>query len=170
MGRRRTEFIQSTERIPDKCTSTGIPRSFTQVHTVYRRNPAWHRSGIITSSRRQRKADSILEQHPQSSRKELLCNQKRATSCNIGCKHFRPYLYGKEFNLSTDNASLIWLYKRRDPAHQITRWLEILAAINFNIQRRKKSQAYKCRWPKQKVCRMQTVPEQRKTRRRTNLK
>jgi hypothetical protein len=51
-------------------------------------------------------------------------------------KHFRPYLYGKEFLLRTDHASLQWLYKRRDPSHQIARWLEILAEFRFSLQHR----------------------------------
>ena len=32
---------------------------------------------------------------------------------------FRPYLYGQEFGLRTDHASLLWLYKRTEPSHQV---------------------------------------------------
>ena len=39
----------------------------------------------------------------------------------LAAKHFRPDIYGKKFHLHTDHASLIWLYKRRDPSHQVAR-------------------------------------------------
>lgn len=54
----------------------------------------------------------------------------------LAVKHFGPYLYGRELNLRNDHASLIWLYKRRNPAYQIARWLEILAEIQFSTQHR----------------------------------
>ena len=45
-------------------------------------------------------------------------------------RHFRPYLYGRRFKLRTDHASLQWLCQRREPSHQVARWLEILAEFN----------------------------------------
>jgi hypothetical protein len=39
----------------------------------------------------------------------------------MAVKYFRPYLYGKEFMLRTDHASLQWLYQRREPSHQVAR-------------------------------------------------
>lgn len=52
----------------------------------------------------------------------------------LAVKHLRPYLYGREFDLRANHASLIWLYKSKEPAHQIARWPEMLAESNFNIQ------------------------------------
>ena len=50
--------------------------------------------------------------------------------------HFRPYLYGQKFRLRTDHASLLWLYKRSEPSHQVARWLELLAEFDFRMEHR----------------------------------
>ena len=50
--------------------------------------------------------------------------------------HYRPYLYGKEFRIRTDHASLLWLCRRKMPSAQVARWLEILSEFNFVIEHR----------------------------------
>lgn len=50
--------------------------------------------------------------------------------------HFRPYLYGKEFKIRTDHASLLWLCRRTTPSAQVARWLQILGEFNFVIYHR----------------------------------
>jgi transposase InsO family protein len=52
------------------------------------------------------------------------------------CKHFRSYLYGRQFTLRTDHASLLWLQNRKEPHHQVARWLEILAEFNYKLEHR----------------------------------
>ena len=52
-------------------------------------------------------------------------------------KHFRPYLYGQRFTLRTDHASLMWLCRRQEPAHQIARWLELLSEFQYSTEHRK---------------------------------
>ena len=54
----------------------------------------------------------------------------------LAVKHFRPYLYGRKFLCRTDHASLQWLYRRKDPSHQVARWLEILSEFSFDLQHR----------------------------------
>ena len=54
----------------------------------------------------------------------------------MAVNHFRPYLYGQEFRLRTDHASLLWLYKRTEPSHQVARWLESLAEFQFKLEHR----------------------------------
>ena len=54
----------------------------------------------------------------------------------MATNHFRPYLYGQEFRLRTDHASLLWLYKRTEPSHQVARWLESLAEFRFQLEHR----------------------------------
>jgi len=66
------------------------------------------------------KSLSTTEQNYCTNRKELLAVIKSV-------KHFRPYLYDRQFQLCTDYASLIWLCKRAKPSSQVARWLEILA-------------------------------------------
>ena len=50
--------------------------------------------------------------------------------------HFRPYLYGREFRIRTDHASLLWLCRRTTPSTQVARWLETLNEFNFSIEHR----------------------------------
>ena len=54
----------------------------------------------------------------------------------MATKHFRPYLYGRKFGMRTDHASLQWLYRRKEPSHQVARWLELLAEYHFMLSHR----------------------------------
>ena len=42
----------------------------------------------------------------------------------------------KSFKLRTDHASLVWLYKRSEPSHQVARWIEVLSEFDFTIEHR----------------------------------
>ena len=72
---------------------------------------------------------SPAEQNYCVTRRELL-------AVVLGVKHFRPYLYGRTFKLRTDHASLRWLYRLKEPHHQVARWLEILSEFRFQLQHR----------------------------------
>ncbi|GBM89606.1 Retrovirus-related Pol polyprotein from transposon 297, partial [Araneus ventricosus] len=63
-------------------------------------------------------------------RKELLAIVK-------SIEHFHHYLYGRKFLLRTDQASLRWLLKFREPEGQIARWIQRLQEYVFEIQHRK---------------------------------
>ena len=49
-------------------------------------------------------------------------------------KHFRHYLYGRQFLVRTDHSSLRWLMQFKNPQNQLARWLEILSEFDFQIQ------------------------------------
>ena len=51
-------------------------------------------------------------------------------------KHFKHYLYGKEFLIRSDHGSLRWLFKFKNPEGQLARWLETLSAFKFQIEHR----------------------------------
>ncbi|MCG7879813.1 MAG: RNase H-like domain-containing protein, partial [Candidatus Thiodiazotropha endolucinida] len=51
-------------------------------------------------------------------------------------KHFRHYLYGKQFLLRTDHGSLKWIMNFKNPEGQIARWLEIFSAYDMKIEHR----------------------------------
>lgn len=48
-------------------------------------------------------------------------------------EHFKCYLYGKPFQVRTDHAALQWLHNFKEPTGQVARWLEKLAAYNYEI-------------------------------------
>ena len=48
-------------------------------------------------------------------------------------QHFRPYLYGREFTIRTDHASLTWLINFKDPEGQTARWIQSLSEYRFKI-------------------------------------
>ena len=54
----------------------------------------------------------------------------------LSVKHVRPYLYGRKFKLRTDHASLRWLYRLKEPHHQVARWIEILSEFQFDLHHR----------------------------------
>ncbi|KAF0024926.1 hypothetical protein F2P81_021807 [Scophthalmus maximus] len=47
--------------------------------------------------------------------------------------HFRQYLLGRPFTVSTDHSSLGWLTRMKEPEGQLARWLERLGKYNFEI-------------------------------------
>lgn len=52
-------------------------------------------------------------------------------------KYFRPYIYGKKFDLYTDHQPIKWLhakYKGRDINPRLQRWLIQLGEYNFDIE------------------------------------
>ena len=51
-------------------------------------------------------------------------------------KHFRHYLYGRQFLVRTYHSSLLWLMQFKNPQNQLARWLEILSEFDFQIQHR----------------------------------
>ena len=55
-------------------------------------------------------------------------------------KYYKHYLYGKKFKIRTDHGSLRWLCHFKDPQGQLARWIETLAAFDYEISYRPGSQ------------------------------
>ena len=55
-------------------------------------------------------------------------------------QHFRPYLYGRNFTLSTDHHCLQWLHNYKEPEGQVARWLELLAEYDYSVLHRQGKQ------------------------------
>ena len=51
-------------------------------------------------------------------------------------KYFRPYLFGKEFDIITDHNPLRWLDNAKDPHSRLSRWSLTLQSYSFNIRHR----------------------------------
>ncbi|UYV79411.1 K02A2.6-like [Cordylochernes scorpioides] len=62
-------------------------------------------------------------------RKELLAVVK-------SIEHFHHYLYGQEFILRSDHASLQWLLNFKNPEGQLARWIQRLQEYQVKIQHR----------------------------------
>jgi transposase InsO family protein len=54
-------------------------------------------------------------------------------------KHFRHYLWGRNFLVRTDHASLTWLTNFKEPEGMIARWLSVLNTYDFQLSYRKGS-------------------------------
>lgn len=48
-------------------------------------------------------------------------------------RHFRPYLYGKKFNIRTDHRPLIYLFNMTDPSSRLTKFRLFLEEYDFEI-------------------------------------
>jgi hypothetical protein len=51
-------------------------------------------------------------------------------------KHFRHYLYGRQFLIRTDHSALKWLKNFKEPVGQLARWMEFLSEFDFVIEHR----------------------------------
>ena len=51
-------------------------------------------------------------------------------------RHFRHYLLGRQFKIVTDHSTLQWLHNFKDADALTARWLEKLAAFNYEVVHR----------------------------------
>ena len=66
------------------------------------------------------------------------CVTRRELLAVIKCvKHFHSYLYGQQFTIRTDHASLLWLARHKEPSCQVARWLEFLGEFQYKICHRR---------------------------------
>lgn len=52
-------------------------------------------------------------------------------------EQFRPYVEGSHFKIYTDNSSLLWLQKQRDPHGRLARWAMRLQQFDYELLHRK---------------------------------
>lgn len=63
--------------------------------------------------------------------------EKELLAILFGCKTFRPYLYGRKFQIVTDHRPLKWLMNHRDPSSKLQRWRLKLEEYEYEIVYRK---------------------------------
>lgn len=47
--------------------------------------------------------------------------------------HFRPYIFGRKFEVHTDHRPLMWVGKLKESSARITRWKELLSQYNMEV-------------------------------------
>jgi hypothetical protein len=52
------------------------------------------------------------------------------------CKHFRPYLLGRKFQIVTDHKGLTWIFNVKDPSSRLMRWKLLLEEYDYEIEYR----------------------------------
>jgi hypothetical protein len=52
------------------------------------------------------------------------------------CKHFRPYLLERKFQIVTDHKGLTWICNVQDPSSRLMRWKLLLEEYDYEIQYR----------------------------------
>lgn len=73
------------------------------------------------------------EQHLSTIEKELL-------AVVWATKHFRPYLYGRHFNIYCDHKPLQWLFSIKEPNSKLMRWRLKLEEFDYEIKYKKGSE------------------------------
>lgn len=56
------------------------------------------------------------------------------------CKYFRPYLFGRKFQIYTDHRPLIWLFNLKEPNSKLVRWRLKLEEYDYEIVYKKGKQ------------------------------
>jgi hypothetical protein len=60
--------------------------------------------------------------------------EKECLAIVWACKHFRPYLLGKHFQIWTDRKGLTWFFNVKDPSSRFLRWHLLLEEYEFEIK------------------------------------
>ena len=70
-----------------------------------------------------------------STRKEYSTTEKEAFAIQFGTQHFRVYLLGRKFTVSTDHSALSWLHSM-EPKGRIAGWLIDLQEFDLEVKHR----------------------------------
>ena len=59
--------------------------------------------------------------------------EKELTAIVWACRHFRPYLLGRNFTIVTDHKPLTWMFNVKDPSSRLLRWRLLLEECDCTI-------------------------------------
>ncbi|PNF31840.1 hypothetical protein B7P43_G08901 [Cryptotermes secundus] len=60
--------------------------------------------------------------------------EKECLAIVWACKHFRPYLLGRKFQILTDHRGLTWIFRVKDPSSRLLRWKLLLEEFDYEIK------------------------------------
>jgi hypothetical protein len=60
--------------------------------------------------------------------------EKECLAIVWACKHFRPYLLGRKFQIFTDHKGLTWIFNVKDPSSRLLRWKLLLEQYDYEIK------------------------------------
>ncbi len=66
--------------------------------------------------------------------KNYSATEREALAVVWSVKHFRPYLYGHHFTITTDHSALKWLMTCQNPSGRLQHWALALQEHDFDIQ------------------------------------
>lgn len=64
---------------------------------------------------------------------QLQYHKERVVSDIWATKYFRPYLFGRKFNIFTDHKPLQWVKNLKEPNSRLTRWKLKLSEYDFSV-------------------------------------
>lgn len=59
--------------------------------------------------------------------------EKKCLAVVWAVQHFRPYVFGRKFNIITDHKSLLWLFNLKEPNSKLVRWRLKLEEYTYTI-------------------------------------
>ena len=71
-----------------------------------------------------------------SAERNYSATEKECLAIVYALKHFRPYVYGRQFIVKTDHKSLEYVLKHKDPSSKLIRWALLLGEHDMKIQYR----------------------------------
>jgi hypothetical protein len=57
--------------------------------------------------------------------------EKELTAIMWACRHFRPYLLGRNITIVTDHKPLTWMFSVKDPSSRLLRWRLLLEEFDY---------------------------------------
>ena len=59
--------------------------------------------------------------------------EKESTAILWACRHFRPYLLGRNFTIVIDHKPLTWMFNVKDPSSRLLRWRLLLEGFGYTV-------------------------------------
>ena len=66
--------------------------------------------------------------------KRYTVTEKELYAIIYALRKFKPYIYGRKFDIVTDHRALIWLCGKRDPTSRLGRWSQIISEYAQNVR------------------------------------